>query len=148
MADVNGVDERIAHQTADQADHTVGGQDAGRGEAVARDGRALDVVHRLDEVVDTERNRGDENDAKEFKSREHHAERGQRQRESEIRHGCLDVRNAHAAEARHRKFEGERNGDSCAGGEQCGASPPALQPRTECVRTAHGPRDALMLSAL
>ena len=78
MADVDGVDERVAHQAADQADHAVGGQHARGREAVARDRRALDVVHRLDQVVDAERDRGDQDDAEELEAREHVAERRER----------------------------------------------------------------------
>ena len=68
MADVDGVDERIAHQAADQADDAVGGQHARGREAVAGHRRALDVVHRLDQVVDAEGNRGDQDDAEELEA--------------------------------------------------------------------------------
>jgi hypothetical protein len=57
VADVDRIDEGIAHQAADEADRAVGGQHARRRITVAGRGRALDVVHRLDEVVDAERDR-------------------------------------------------------------------------------------------
>ena len=68
MADVDGVDERVAHQAADQADDAVGGQHARGREAVAGDRRALDVVDRFDQIVDAERNRGDQDDAEELEA--------------------------------------------------------------------------------
>ena len=69
MSDVDGVDERIAHHAADQADDAVGGQHARGREAVAGDRGALDVVDRFDQIVDAERNRGDENRRRETRSR-------------------------------------------------------------------------------
>ena len=71
MADVDRVDEGVAHQAADQADHAVGGEHLRGGERVAGGFRALDVVHRLDEVVDAERDGGDQDDAEELEAGEH-----------------------------------------------------------------------------
>ncbi len=47
-------------QAADQADDAVGGQHAGGGVVVAGGGGADDVVHRFDQIIDAERNGGDE----------------------------------------------------------------------------------------
>ena len=55
MADIDGVDEGIAHQAADQADDAVGGQHARGRVFVAGRFRAFDIVHGLDEVIDAER---------------------------------------------------------------------------------------------
>ena len=63
MADIDGVDVRIAHQAADEADHAVGREHARGRVFVAGRGGAHDVVHRFDEIVDAEGNRGDEDDA-------------------------------------------------------------------------------------
>ena len=70
MADIDRVDERVAHQAADQADHAVGGQHARRRIGIAGGFGALDVVHRLDQIVDAERYRRDQDDAEIFESRE------------------------------------------------------------------------------
>ena len=69
MADVDGVDERIAEQATDQADDAVGRQHLGGRKRVARRRGALDVVHRLDEIIDAERNRGDQYDSDELEAR-------------------------------------------------------------------------------
>src|ERR1043166_7649313 len=58
MADIDRIDERIAHQAADQADHAVGGEHARGRVFVARGLGAFDVIHGLDQIVDAERNRG------------------------------------------------------------------------------------------
>ena len=63
MADINRIDIRVAHQAADQADNAIGGEHARGGVAIARDGSADDVVHRFDQIVNAERNRGDQNHA-------------------------------------------------------------------------------------
>ena len=55
------------------------------GIAVARGGRALDVVHRFDQIVDAERDRGDEDEPEELEAGEHVADRRQRDGESEVR---------------------------------------------------------------
>jgi len=71
MADIDRVDEGIAHQAADQADDAVGGQHARGRIFVARRFRALDIVHCLDEIIDAEGNGGDEDHAEEFEAGEH-----------------------------------------------------------------------------
>jgi len=48
---------------------------------------AFDVIHGLDEVVDAERNCGDENDAEEFEAGEDVTNGWQRHRETEIGKG-------------------------------------------------------------
>ena len=60
MADVDGGRERAAQHRADDRAETVGEQDLAQVVVVAGRRRALDVVHRLGEVVDAERDRGDE----------------------------------------------------------------------------------------
>ena len=98
MADVDRVDERIAHQAADQADDAVGGQHARGRIAVAGRRRAFDVVHGLDQIVDAERDRGDQDDAEELEAGEHVADRRDRQREAEVRERSVQIGDAHAAE--------------------------------------------------
>jgi len=61
MADVDGVDVRIAHEATDEAHDAVRRQNARRRILVARGRRAHDVVHRFDEIVDAEGDRGYEN---------------------------------------------------------------------------------------
>ena len=63
---------------------------------VARGLGALDVVHRLDEVVDAERDRGDEDDAEELEAAEDVVDRRERQREAEVREGGGEPAEAHA----------------------------------------------------
>ena len=84
MADIDRVDKRIAHQAADQADDAVGGEHAGRRVGVAGGFRALDIVHRFDEVIDAERNCGDQNHAEILEAREDVTDGGDRQVEAEI----------------------------------------------------------------
>ena len=66
MADIDGVDEGIADQTADEADDPVRRQNPRGWKVIARGRRALNVVERFDEIIDAERNRGDENDAEDI----------------------------------------------------------------------------------
>jgi hypothetical protein len=71
VPDIDRVDERIAHQAADQADDAVGGQHArGRVGVACRLG-ALHVVHRLDQIVDAEWDRGDQDHAEKLEAGEH-----------------------------------------------------------------------------
>ena len=60
MADVHGGRERTAQHRAHDRAETVGEQDLAQVVVVAGGRGALDVVHRLGEVVDAERDRGDE----------------------------------------------------------------------------------------
>ena len=85
MADVDGVDERVAHQAADQADHAVSGEHLRGRVGVAGGLRALHVVHGLDQVVDAEGNGRHQDDAEELEAGEHLVVGGQRQREAEVR---------------------------------------------------------------
>jgi hypothetical protein len=84
MADVDGIDERIAHQTADQADDTVRGQHLGGRERIAGGLGALHVVHRFHEVVDAERDGRHKDDAEELEAREDLVVRRERHGEAEI----------------------------------------------------------------
>src|ERR1700724_2300057 len=84
VSDRDGVDERIAHQTADQAHNAVSGEHAGGWISVPRRFRALDVVHGLDEVVDAEWDRGHKNYAEKLEAGEHMVDSGDRHREAEI----------------------------------------------------------------
>jgi hypothetical protein len=97
MADIDGVDERIAHQTSDQADDAVGGQHACRRKGIARGRGALDIVHRLDEVVDAEGNRRHQDDADELKAAKDVADRRHGIGEAEARHGSLEPVGCEAA---------------------------------------------------
>src|SRR5208282_2306503 len=97
MADVDGVDERIAHEATDQADDPVGREHLGRGKRVARRRGALDVVHRLDEIVDAEGNRGDQDHAEELEAGKDVTDRRYGKREAEVRKGVADATDAQAA---------------------------------------------------
>jgi hypothetical protein len=68
VTDVDGVDERIAKAAADQTDHAIGGQYPGGGEGVPGGTGALNVIHRLHEVIDTKWNGGHQDDTQEFES--------------------------------------------------------------------------------
>ena len=68
MANIDRVDERIAEEATDQAYDTVGRQHLGRWKRVASRRGALDVVHRLDEIIDAERNRRDQYDSDELET--------------------------------------------------------------------------------
>ena len=121
MADIDRVDERIAEQAADQADDAVGGQHPGGRKRVAGRRRALDVVHRLDEIVDAERDRGDQDDPDELEARKDVADSRHREREAEVRKGVADAADAQAAvaEAEEVRSPGDdrarRDGDQAAG---------------------------------
>ena len=78
MADIDGVDEGVAHQATDQADDAIGGQHPRGGIGVARHLGALDIVNRLDEVVDAEGDGGDQYDAEELEAAEDMVDRRQR----------------------------------------------------------------------
>jgi len=76
MADIqHRVDERIAHQAADQADNAIGASSTRVvGYSInARGTRRFHwyIVHRLHEIVDAEGDGGDEDDAEEFEAGEH-----------------------------------------------------------------------------
>jgi hypothetical protein len=68
MADVDRIDEWVAHQTADQAHDTVGREHAGRGVGVARCLRALHIFHGSDQIIDAEGNRSHQDDAEELEA--------------------------------------------------------------------------------
>ena len=84
MADIDRVDEWIAHEAADQAHHAVRRQHPRGRERIARGRGALHVVHRLDEIVDAEWDRGDEDDAQKLEAGEHVVHCRQRYRKAEI----------------------------------------------------------------
>ncbi len=113
MADIDRVDERVAHQAADQADDAVGGQHARGREGIAGGRGALDIVHRLDEIVDAERDRGDQNDAEIFEAVEDMADGRDREREAEMRQRVADLRSAQAAiaEAEQVRTPGDERAD-------------------------------------
>ena len=60
MADIDRRRERAAEERADDGADAVGEQDVAQIVAVARRRRAFDVVHALGEIVDAERNGGDQ----------------------------------------------------------------------------------------
>jgi hypothetical protein len=82
----------------DQADDAIGRQHARGRVFVAGGFRALDIVHGLDEVVDAERDRGNEDDAEELEARKNLAEGRDRHREAEIGEGVAKPLQAQAAE--------------------------------------------------
>ena len=88
MADVDGVDEGVAHETADQADDAVGREDAGGRKRISGGGGALDVVQSLDQIVDAERNGRHEDDPEIFEPGEGMGDRRQRNREAEMEKDC------------------------------------------------------------
>ena len=98
MADIDRVDEGVAHQAADQADDAVGGQHPGGRIFVAGGLGAFDIVHRLDQIVDAERDRRHQDDAEEFEAGEYLADRRDRHREAEAREGVADALDAQPAE--------------------------------------------------
>ena len=102
MADIDRVDERVAHQAADQADDAVGGEHPRGRIMIARGFRAFDIVHRLDQVVDAERDGGDQDDAEEFEAGEDMVDRRQRHGEAEIGEAVGQLAEAHAADIRGR----------------------------------------------
>ena len=124
MADIDRVDEGVAHQAADQADDAVGGQDPRGRIFVAGGFRAFDVVHRLDQIVDAERDRGDQDDAEEFEAGEHLADRGDRYREAEAGKGVADALDAQSAEIEAEQVRAPR--DDHAGGDRDEAGRDAL----------------------
>ncbi len=98
MADIDRVDEGVAHQAADQADDAVGGQNARGRIGVAGGLGAFDVIHRLDQIVDAERDSGDQDDAEEFEARKYLIDRRYRHREAKAREGVADALDAQATE--------------------------------------------------
>jgi len=56
MAFHHGIDEGIAHQATNKANHPIGSQDPRGWEAVACDGCTFHVVNRLDQIVDAKGN--------------------------------------------------------------------------------------------
>src|SRR3984957_4602230 len=120
MADIDGVDERVAEQAADEADDAGGSQHLRRRKRIAGGRRALDIVHRFDEIVDAEGNRGDQDDAEEFEAREHMVDRRQRNRKAEMRNRVAENAKAEAAitEAENIRTPGDqrarRDGDEAA----------------------------------
>src|SRR3954447_19750048 len=98
MTDVNGVDERIAHQAANETYHAIGGQHARGRKTVAAGCCAFDVIHCLDEIIDTEWNRCHQYHAQKFKSAEYMTDCRQRQRKTEARERTAQIGKTHAAE--------------------------------------------------
>src|SRR5438270_189354 len=97
MADIDGVDEGVAEEAADQADDAVGGQHLGGRKGIPGRRRALDIVHGLDEVIDAEGNRRNQDDPEELESREDVVDGRKRDREAEMRDGVADRAEAEAA---------------------------------------------------
>jgi hypothetical protein len=122
MADVNRVDERIAHQAADQADDAVGGQHTGGRILIARGLGAFDVVHRLDEIVDAERNRGDQDDPEEFEAREYLADGRDRHREAEARERIAETLDAEATESETEQVRAPGDDHADGDGDQPGGN--------------------------
>src|SRR5260221_326425 len=74
---------RAAEHRADERTQSVGEQDLAQVVVVARGGSACNVVHRFGEVVDSERNRGDE-ERRNVRESAPHVEREDRQAQSEL----------------------------------------------------------------
>ena len=124
MADVDRVDEWVAHQTADQAHDTVGGEHAGRGVGVARCLRALHVVHGLDQVVDAEWNGGHENDAEKLEPGEHMIDSGNRYREAEVRERALQLLQTQSPIAKAEQIGAPGDNHADGNGNEPGRNPP------------------------
>src|SRR6204780_4119769 len=141
MADIDGVDEGIAEQTADQADHAVGRQHLGGRKRVAGRRGALDIVHRLDEIVDAERNRGDQYDSDELEARKDVVHGRYGEREAEVRKSVADAAYAQAAVAKTEKVRSP--GDERAGrnGDQAARHVPEVAHAAEPVRQDNGEAD-------
>ena len=77
MPDVNGIDKWVTHQAANKADHAVCRQHPRGWKFVAGNCSAFHVIERFDKIVNSERNRRDEDHTEEFKAGEHMAERRQ-----------------------------------------------------------------------
>src|ERR1017187_6948305 len=115
MTDVDGVDERIAHQAADQTDDAICGEDARGRVLVARGASAHYVIHRFDEVVDPEGDRGDEDDADELKAAEDVTQGGRRDGNVKTGQGIREVAGLHDAED-PRNDRSDRDGHQAGGG--------------------------------
>ena len=134
MADIDRVDEGIAEQAADQADDAVRGQHLRGGKRIARRRGALDVVHRLDEIVDAEGNRGDQDDAEELEAGKDVADRRQRNRKAEMGYGVADRAEAQAAIAETEQVRSPRDDRARRDGD----SPPGT-PRNSARRRTSWP---------
>ena len=100
MTNVDRVDERVAEQAADQADDAVGAEHAGRREGIAGGRGALDIVHRLDEIIDAEGNGRDQNDPEVPEPVKHMPDRRDRERKAEMRERVANLGAAQAAVAK------------------------------------------------
>ena len=85
VADVHRGRERAAEHRADDRADAVGEQDLAQVVVVARRRRALDVVHRLGEIVDAERYRGDEQ-RRDLRQSLPHVRREDRKAQAEMLH--------------------------------------------------------------
>ncbi len=120
MADINRVDERIAHQAADQADDAVGGQHPRGRIFVARGLGAFDVVHGFDQIVDAERNRRHQDDAEEFEAREYLANCRNWNGETEARERVADALDAQAPKSETEQVRSPRDDHADRDGDQPG----------------------------
>jgi hypothetical protein len=120
VADIDRVYERVAHEAADQADHAVGGEHAGGGEGVAAGLGTLDIVHGLDEVVDAERDRRDQDDAQELEAREDVVHGRQRHPEAEARDRLAHLGEAHAAQIESDRGRGPGDQHASRDGDEAG----------------------------
>src|ERR1700722_20865664 len=104
----------MAEQAADQAAPPGGGQHLGRRKRVACRSSALDVVHRFDEIINAERNRGHQYDSDELEARKDVIDSRYGEREAEVRKGVADAAYAQAAIAETEEVRSP--GDDRAGG--------------------------------
>ena len=135
----------IAHQASDQAHDAVGGEDARGRIAVAGSRRAFHVVHRLDEIVDPERDRGDQDQSQEIEAGEHMTERRQRHREPEVGKRLRHVAPAHATHRHAERGSGPGDGGAHRDRDEPGGDAlpiaDAAEPARQDDRKAHDADD-------
>ena len=99
----------------------------------AADG-ALDVVHRLDEIVDAEGNRGDQDDSDELEARKDVTDGRDREREAEVRKGVADAADAQAAVAETEQVRSPGDDRARGDGDQAARHVPEITHAAEPVR--------------
>ena len=120
MADIDGVDERVAHQASDQRHHAIGGQHPCGRIVVAGGLGGLHIIHCLDEIVDAERYSRHQDDAEEFEPGEDGVESRQWHREAEIGEGVADAFHAEAADAETKQVRAPCDHHADGDGDQAG----------------------------
>ena len=134
MSDVDRQIERVSHQASDSADDAVGGEDASCRKAVAGCRRAFHIVHRLDQIVDAERDRRDEDDAEKLEAGEGVIERGDRQTEPKPRHRVGQRFDSHSADVQTQSRRAPRYEGTRCDGNEAGRDPLVVANVTEPTR--------------